>query len=256
METYYQRGKIIRDDDSVQGGSRMNISSIVESLDELKARFKAVPARDYVVERDKSKRAMFLTPYTSEQLENMGAKTYLTDDGVGLALTPDGDMIGIFNNSGRSGGGVEAVILGIAEGAKTLDCIGSHLENYYKRFGFVEKERAVWDDEQAPVGWDYDIGGSPDVIFFEYPENLSREPADVAERFRLVGGGRTTGGAVFPGGNSLVDTGTSESLRDRISLGEPKTSPGPTGTASDILENKETTSRPGEGGFFSGQGTI
>ena len=58
----------------------------------------------------------------------MGAKIYLTDDGVGYALTPEGDMMRIFKDSGRKGAGREAIIHGIANGAKTLDCLGAVLE--------------------------------------------------------------------------------------------------------------------------------
>ena len=160
-----------------------------KSHGQLKAEFRAVEAEIYVAARSESKRNMFLTPYTPDQLREMGAKIYLTDDNVGFALLPDGDMIGVFNNSSRRGAGIEAVILGIAEGAKTLDCVDEWLVRYYKCFGFVEKERVKWDDEQAPDGWEYGVGGRPDVIFLEYPDDLGREPSDVARRFELARNG-------------------------------------------------------------------
>jgi hypothetical protein len=78
--------------------------------------YKNVPYDEYVAAREKSARKMFLTPYTAEQLAEMGAKVWLTADGVGFALKPDGDIIGVFNNSGRPGAGQDALIMAIAEG--------------------------------------------------------------------------------------------------------------------------------------------
>ena len=157
-----------------------------KSHSELRALFRLVSPEVYVDERNKSNRNMFLMPYTPEQLRKMDAKTYLTDDGTGIALTRNNDMIGVFNNSGRRGAAVEAVIFGIAEGAKTLDCIDGFLVGYYKRFGFIIKKREKWDDKLAPDGWEYSTYGRPDIVFFEYPDDLEREPSDVARRYELA----------------------------------------------------------------------
>ncbi|MDR0765216.1 MAG: hypothetical protein LBE65_06485 [Synergistaceae bacterium] len=145
-------------------------------------------------------------------------------------------MIGVFNNSGRLGAGVEAVILRIAEGAETLDYIGSHLESYYVRFGFVEKERMKWDDEQAPDGWEYSVGGRPDVVLFEYPDNLGRNPIDIARRFELARYRQIPGGTLQSGGDIGVDTGTGKQIWAGELLGEPETPLGATGTVPDVLE--------------------
>jgi len=147
-------------------------------------------------------------------------------------------MIGVFNNSARRGAAVDAVILGIAEGAKTLDCIDSWLVDYYKQFGFVEKERVKRDDEQAPDGWEYSTGGRPDVVFFEYLDDLGREPADVARRFKLAGGGQYTGGIADPGGNSTRSAEDGERARSGAILGGEETPPGTIGTAPDVLDGK------------------
>jgi hypothetical protein len=213
----------------------MNTEKKYKTIDELKASFKTAAPKKYIAAREQSARKMFLTPYTAEQLAEKGARIFLTDDGAGFALTANGDMIGVFNNSGRSGAGVEAVILGIAEGAKTLDCIGSHLENYYARFGFVEKERMKWDDERAPDGWEYSLGGRPDVVFFEYPDNLGRDPVDVARRFELARNRQISGGTLQSGGDTGVDSGAGKQVWSGKLLGEQETPPGPTGTASDVL---------------------
>jgi len=208
-----------------------------KSHSELMAEFRAVEAEAYVAARCQSKRSMFLTPYTPDQLREMGAKIYLTDDNVGFALTPDGDMIGVFNNSNRRGAGQEAVILAIAEGAKTLDCIGKYLKEYYEYFGFVEKERVKWDDEQAPDGWEYSVGGRPDVIFLEYPDNLGREPSDVARRFELARNRGTSGGVLFPGRDSGFDTKDSERTRSGTLLDGEEIQSGSTGISPDDVSD-------------------
>jgi hypothetical protein len=157
-----------------------------KTFDELAGYFKTASFEEYVKAREQSKRKMFLTPYSAQELREMNAKVFLSEDGVGFALKSDGDIIGVFNNSGRPGAGQEALIFAIASGGKTLDCIDNYLGDYYKRFGFVEKERVKWDDKQAPDGWEYGIGGRPDILFLEYPDDLGRDPVDVARRFELT----------------------------------------------------------------------
>ncbi|MDR3280306.1 MAG: hypothetical protein LBT23_07325 [Synergistaceae bacterium] len=230
----------------------MNIESTGENIDALRADFKTPTADEYVEAREKSKRKMFLTPHTAEDLKARGAKLYLTADGVGFALKPDGDIIGVFNNSQRPGAGVDAMVLAIAEGGKKLDAIDSWLTNYYKRFGFVEKERMKWDDELAPDGWEYSTGGRPDVVFFEYPDNLGREPSDIARRFELARSGETAGGSIFSNGNSENGSGNDRRTwgRSKLVLGEQEASPGSTGTDADILKDNQRAALENEGGSF------
>lgn len=91
------------------------------------------------MERDKSEKRAFLTPYTVDEMR--GWQHFLTDDRVGFALTPDMDIVGIFNNSGKSGAGEDAVILAIAKGGKTRDCIAGYLDKYYNSSEFCPKVR-------------------------------------------------------------------------------------------------------------------
>ncbi|MDR3560468.1 MAG: hypothetical protein P4N59_03355 [Negativicutes bacterium] len=143
------------------------------------AEFKPVSAETFIAARDKSTKRPFLTPYTADEMK--GWQHYLTDDGVGFALTPEKDMVGVFNNSGKPDAGAKAVTLAIAKGAKTADAIAGYLDRYYNGFGFNIKESVPWDDKLAPRGWDYAKYGRPNVVFLEYPENLSREPGEIAK---------------------------------------------------------------------------
>ncbi len=72
---------------------------------------------------------------------------YLSDDGLsGFSITPDGDLISVFNSSGKSGF-LRAIAPIIKEKAKTLDCYASENQNlmgmYSAIFGF--KAASVMD---------------------------------------------------------------------------------------------------------------
>jgi hypothetical protein len=159
---------------------------IETDLDTLREKFNAdnVTPEEFVAARDRSGQSPFITPKTPDEMR--GDRLFLSDDGVGFAITPEGDMVSVFNNSGRAGAGEEAIVLAIAEGAKTCDCIAGHLDGYYPKFGFKEAWREKWNDDYAPKGWDYERFGRPDVVGFSYPDDLSRNPADVAGRLRAA----------------------------------------------------------------------
>jgi DNA topoisomerase IB len=164
----------------VAGGPKQTISEEHKALRE-KFGNGTVPAKDYIAARDKGKFNQFLTPYKEGDMKDW--RLYLTKDNVGFAIKPDGDMVGVFNNSGVKGAGNEAITLAIAEGAKSCDCIGKHLKLYYERFGFNQTESVKWDDQYAPEGWNYERFGRPNVYFFTYPESETREPSDIRRRF-------------------------------------------------------------------------
>ena len=166
--------------------------------DQLAAKFKPVTPEEFITERDKSEKRPFLTPYTAEDMKEW--QHFLTDDGAGFALTPKKDIVGVFNNSGRPGAGEEAVKLAIAKGGKTLDCVEGFLDGYYNSFGFVEKNRIPWDDKEAPKGWDYETYKRRDIVFFEFPDDFSRDPLDTARRLEIA---RAEGGPGFPGSEHL-----------------------------------------------------
>ena len=159
------------------------------SLDQLVAKFKPVTPEEFITERDKSQRRPFLTPYTAEEMKDW--QHFLTEDNVGFALTPNKDIVGVFNNSGRKGPGEEAITLAIAKGGKTLDCVEGFLSRYYNSFGFVETKKEPWDESKAPEGWDYETYGKRPIVYFEFPEDFSRDPVDTRRRLELA---RSEGG--------------------------------------------------------------
>lgn len=146
--------------------------------------FKKVSSEEFVAQRSQNKRSQFLSPYTPEQLADY--ELYMTDDFVGYGLSPAKDLIGVFNNSSRSGAGKEAVIHGISKGAKTLDAMDGFLHEYYKKFGFKFKNADVWQDQYAPANWDYAQYGKPNIVYMQYPKSLSRDPSQIAARLEGV----------------------------------------------------------------------
>jgi hypothetical protein len=170
----------------------------------------------FIQARDKSTRAGFLSPYTPEELAN--ARLYKASDmDVGYAITPEGDLINVFNNSGIEGAGAEAVIDALKNGARTLDCLGEDLVKYYQHFGFRIRETMAWDDAYAPKNWNYEKDGRPDVYFLEYPESISRNPDDVRARFKAAQDGRLQETVQdtrddFPGGSAESSSGNPDDV--------------------------------------------
>ena len=116
--------------------------------------------------RNKSSRPEFLTPYTPEELGKFDL--HLTKKDVGYALTPEKDLVNVFNVSGKKGAGVSAVVDAIKNGAETLDAFDGFFPKYYKEFGFKEVGRDVWNDAYAPKDWMLTKYGKPDIVYMKY----------------------------------------------------------------------------------------
>ena len=111
-------------------------------------------------------KAVFVTPYTESEYEDMKATCYLSENKKsGYAIKPDGDLISVF--SLEAGNGMFIVASAIKNGATKLDCIGKELVRFYNKFGFREYDRWTWNDEYAPAGWDYEQNGRPDIVLMK-----------------------------------------------------------------------------------------
>lgn len=109
-----------------------------------------------------------VTPEPGAKLDQLGARSFLTGNGTsGFAITPDGDIIGVFSNkaAGAPFGMTQQILpLAVANGGVKLDCYGERLVSLYERNGFVPVARVKFDPAQANPGWTPDKG-SPDIYF-------------------------------------------------------------------------------------------
>lgn len=109
-----------------------------------------------------------VTPEPGAKLDQRGARSFLTGNGTsGFAITPDGDIIGVFSNKavGAPFGMTQQILpLAVANGGVKLDCYGERLVSLYERNGFVPVARVKFDPAQANPGWTPDKG-SPDIYF-------------------------------------------------------------------------------------------
>ena len=211
-----------------------------EQKTQLSEIFHEISAKEFISLRNKSQRPEFLTPYTAEEMK--GWRHFATDDGVGFTLTDKDDIIGVVNNSGRKGAGVNALVEAIAKGGKTLDCIDGRLADYYHKFGFTEINRVAWNDQYAPKGWNYEKYGRPDIVFFEYPEELSRNREDILRRFENNGGRQSERRTVGTESGSGEYATPNARTREGVGLAESGSAEGGTGT--DRLDVKTTTEEP------------
>lgn len=109
-----------------------------------------------------------VTPEPGAKLDQRGARSFLTGNGTsGFAITPDGDIIGVFSNkaAGAPFGMTQQILpLAVANGGVKLDCYGERLVSLYERNGFAPVARVKFDPAQANPGWTPDKG-SPDIYF-------------------------------------------------------------------------------------------
>jgi len=106
-------------------------------------------------------------------------RLFISESGKsGFALSPDGDIVSVFSESGsREGRG--AMILATQMGGTKLDCFDTILPGYYAAHGFRAVARVPWSDEFTPAGWDFNAfgqynGGRPDVVYMVYEEKYSK----------------------------------------------------------------------------------
>lgn len=198
--------------------------------------FQSIDPYTFVQAKALNKRGQFLSPSTPEELANH--KLFMTSDGVGYAMSPEGDLQQVFNNSDRPGAGKEAVIHAIANGAKSLDAFDGFLPEYYNKFGFTFKNADKWNDAYAPKGWDYAKFGKPDVVYMEYPQSLSRDANAIAARHEAVGAEKLARSSGSAGQNTGVST--NGSLIDWKTRGEIPTgssSPSSGSASTDLLSH-------------------
>ena len=103
-------------------------------------------------------------------VEEYGDMLLLTGDNgnVGVAVTPDGDIVSVFKNPESSAkGAVSSILLtAIENGGVKLDNFDGWLSRMYAGHGFIPVSRCAFNREFAPSDWDYAEFKEPDIIFW------------------------------------------------------------------------------------------
>jgi len=109
----------------------------------------------------------FLSPFTLDDYKTMECYLTSTKD-AGYCITPEKELVSVFNASPTKGVGASLVRHAIEHGAKFLTAFHGFLPNLYRKFHFTEKERYKFDPKLAPKHWHEEEFGQPDVIFMEH----------------------------------------------------------------------------------------
>ena len=120
-----------------------------------------------------STRLEFFTVYPKKTLD--GWDLYVaTGGGCGFALTPDNEIVNLFNNTGTKLCGREALDFAISKGGRKVFCFDGFLRKYYERAGFRVVCMDVWLPAEAPRNWNYKEYGRPGVVWLELPAGFYR----------------------------------------------------------------------------------
>lgn len=117
--------------------------------------------------------------YTPEEYSQM--KMFLSEDGLsGFAIKPDGDIVSVFSNPNAKINdfrrrGHAMVELAKEQGGIKLDAFDTYLPDFYKKHGFEETGRDVWNEQYKPENWNKDFykeynNGEPDVVYMTLKE--------------------------------------------------------------------------------------
>jgi hypothetical protein len=116
---------------------------------------RAAPA-EFLAARNQSSRVGMFTPHADPSELDHHTLILRNDGKVGSAVSPEGDVQSVFNNSGEKGAGGAAIEAAKAAGGKTLDAFDVGLPQIYAKHGFVEDHREK--------NW---TAGGPDVVYMK-----------------------------------------------------------------------------------------
>jgi hypothetical protein len=117
--------------------------------------------------RQKPPYSCYLTPFSTAEYRSM--RCFLAHgDVIGGAIVDRGagrhEIVSIYNNGCRPGGGWDMVDALVAMGGNYVECYRGYLSDNYAKHGFVEIGSEPWDSALAHEDWDVRRGGTPDVV--------------------------------------------------------------------------------------------
>ncbi len=113
-------------------------------------------------------------------------RVFLTEDGgAGFAISPSGEIVGLFKSaqSPRKGLAREALRQAVEAGGTHLNAFDTALPELYAPVGFVEVARTKFLREFAPAGWDFERMGEPDIVFMRYDPTAVGKPYTPGARY-------------------------------------------------------------------------
>lgn len=102
---------------------------------------------------DTNKNGKAVSPKTVDELQQSGAKTFLSDDGMaGVLVTRDGDVEAVFKNPQSAYRKVsdDLIVTAIENGGTKLDCYGEGLARMYAAYGFTPVAVVDYNAEYDP----------------------------------------------------------------------------------------------------------
>ena len=108
----------------------------------------------------------FVTQHPVEEYEKM--RLFITLDGMaGIAITPDNNIVSIFNGGEKHGVLKTLLPIAIQQGGRKLDNYNSgKLSAMYRLYGFNPVSKVKFNSQFAPDDWNYERDGEPDVVFW------------------------------------------------------------------------------------------
>ncbi len=109
----------------------------------------------------------FVTQHSIEDYSQMQHLFLTTDGSAGVAITPDGNIVSIFNGGEKRGVLKTLLPLAIEHGGRKLDNYDSaRLSAMYELYGFNPVSKVRFNLKFAPDDWNFERDGKPDIVFW------------------------------------------------------------------------------------------
>ncbi|MCI8420079.1 MAG: hypothetical protein HFF79_06170 [Oscillospiraceae bacterium] len=109
----------------------------------------------------------FVTQHTVNDYKEMSHLFITLDGTAGIAITPDNNIVSVFNGGEKRGVLKTLLPVAIENGGRKLDNYSSEkLSSLYELYGFNPISKVQFNELFAPDDWNYDRDGTPDIVFW------------------------------------------------------------------------------------------
>ncbi len=118
----------------------------------------------------------FVTQHSIEDYSQMQHLFLTTDGSSGVAITPDGNIVSIFNGGEKRGVLKTLLPLAIEHGGRKLDNYNSEkLSAMYELYGFNPVSKVKFNLKFAPDDWNFERDGMPDIVFWIHNGDAAKD---------------------------------------------------------------------------------